>query len=179
MTPAGTPPTQQTVRGRGGRQRAAAVAGSRGHQLPSRQTDDRFRTVPDTVMGGASDGCEVSTSTLHRHSSRLETTSENSGLSCGGNFRLMPTFMFCTRDTLLSEQLILVLPAHDVKVNSSDAAPQIFSPHHKRTNTSTLADLFNYTSHCRQTGGVTLCLCPDTKGKQTALFLKKAFISVF
>lgn len=44
------------------------------------------------------------------------------------------------------------MPAHEAKVNSSEAAPQISSPHHERTNTATLADLFNYTSQCRQTG---------------------------
>lgn len=55
VTPTGSPSPQQTVRGRGGRQRAAAVAGGRRHQLPSRQKregwNDSFWILADTPKG--------------------------------------------------------------------------------------------------------------------------------
>lgn len=96
VTPAGTPSAQQAVGGRGGRQRAAAVAGGWRHQLPSRRT--REVRVDSFGTGVVTVGCGTCTSTLHKHSSRLETTSENSGRSCSGNSRLMfpPAFMFRT-----------------------------------------------------------------------------------
>lgn len=63
------------------------------------------------------------TSTLHKHSSRLETTSENSGLSCGGNFWLLFLLEWMNvPSNPLPAEANFSPPAHKAKVNSSKAA---------------------------------------------------------
>lgn len=67
--------------------------------------------------------CIKCTSTLHKHSSRLETTSENSGLSCGGNFWLLFLLEWMNAPSVpVPAAANFSPPAHEAKVNSSKAA---------------------------------------------------------